>query len=105
MVRYVMLITYTEVGASQIQNTTRRAQMFQTVAEQMGVRVESLVWTLGEYDAIAHISADDEDVAIALSAYLARQGYVRARMLRALSEEEFARVLSKMPGAPIELDG
>ncbi|HET6574615.1 MAG TPA: GYD domain-containing protein [Fimbriiglobus sp.] len=105
MVRYVMLVTYTEVGASQIQNTTRRAQMFQTVAEQLGVRVESLVWTLGEYDAIAHITADTEDTAIALSAYLARQGYVRARLLRALTEEEFARVLAKMPGAPIELDG
>lgn len=105
MVRYVMLITYTEVGASQIQNTTRRAQMFHAVAEQMGVRVESLVWTLGEYDAVAHIRADEEDVAIALSAHLARQGYVRARLLRALTEEEFARVLAKMPGAPIELDG
>ena len=79
--------------------------MFQAVAEGMGVHVESLVWTLGEYDAIATIRADEEDVAIALSAHLARQGYVRARLLRALTEEEFARVLAKMPGAPIELDG
>ena len=105
MVRYVMMLSFTEVGASQIQNTTRRAQMFHAVAEQMGVRVESLVWTLGEYDAVAHVRADEEDSAIALSAHLARQGYVRARLLRALTEEEFARVLSKLPGAPIELDG
>jgi uncharacterized protein with GYD domain len=105
MVRYVMLMTYTEVGASQIQNTTRRAQMFQTVADQMGVHIESLLWTLGVYDAVAVVRAEDEDVVVALSAYLARQGYVRARMLRAMTEEEFARVLSKMPGAPVELDG
>jgi uncharacterized protein with GYD domain len=99
MVRYVMLISYTEVGASQIQNTTQRAQMFQTVAEQMGVRVESLFWTLGEYDAVATLTAPDEGTAVALAAFLAKQGYVRARTLRAYTEAEFAGFLGKMPGA------
>lgn len=100
MVRYVMLISYTEVGASQIQNTTRRGQMFQTVAEQMGVRVESLHWTLGEYDAVATVSAPDEGTAVALSAFLAKQGYVRTRLLRAFTESEFVRFLDKIPGTP-----
>src|SRR5690349_2217642 len=98
MVRYVMLVTYTEVGASQIQNTTRRAQMLQAVAEQMHVRVESLHWTLGECDAVMTITAPDEGTAVALSAFLAKQGYVRARMLRAFTEAEFAGFLDKMPG-------
>ena len=98
MVRYVMLVTYTEVGASQIQNPTRRAQMFQAVAEDLGVRVESMLWTLGEYDAVAAVSAPDEGTAVALSAFLAKQGYVRARMLRAFTEAEFAGFLDKMPG-------
>src|SRR5688500_16591261 len=98
MVRYVMLVTYTEVGASQIQNTTRRAQMFQQVAERMGVTVESMYWTVGEFDAVATIGADDEGTAVALSIFLAKQGYVRARMLRACSEAEFAGFLDRMPG-------
>ena len=98
MVRYVMLISYTEVGASQIQNTTRRAQMFQAVADEMGVRVESLFWTLGEHDAVATVAAPDEGTAVALSAFLARQGYVRARMLRAFTESEFAGFLDRMSG-------
>jgi uncharacterized protein with GYD domain len=98
MVRYVMLISYTEVGASQIQNTTRRAQMFQAVAEGMGVRVEALYWTLGEYDAVATIAAPDEGTAVALSAFLAKQGYVRVRTLRAYTEAEFDGFLAKMPG-------
>jgi uncharacterized protein with GYD domain len=98
MVRYVMLVTYTEVGASQIQNTTRRAQMFHQVAERMGVTVESMYWTLGDLDAVATISADDEGTAVALSIFLAKQGYVRTRMLRAYTEAEFAGFLDRMPG-------
>ena len=104
MTRYVMLITYTEVGASQIQNTTRRAQMFQQVADRMGVRVESLYWTLGECDAVATVSAGDEGAAVALSTYLAKQGYVRTRMLRAFSEQEFGQMLEQMPAGPVDLD-
>ena len=104
MMRYVMLVSYTEVGASQIQNTTHRAQMFQQVADRMGVRVESLFWTLGEFDAVATVSTEDEAKAVALFTYLAKQGYVRTRVLRAFSEQEFARMLAQMPGGPIDLD-
>jgi uncharacterized protein with GYD domain len=104
MVRYVMLVSYTEVGASQIQNTTRRAQMFQQVADRLRVRVESLYWTLGECDAVATISAEDEGMAVALSTFLAKQGYVRARLLRAFTEQEFGQMLAQMPSGPIDLD-
>src|SRR5262245_37874760 len=92
-----MLVSYTEVGASQIQNTTRRAQMLHWVAEPIGVLIESLLWTLGEYDAVLTVSSPDEGTVVALSAYLAKQGYVRTRLLRAFTEAEFGGFLEKMP--------
>ncbi len=101
MVRYVMLVSFTEVGASQIQNTTRRAQMVTDVARSMGVRVEAMYWTLGQFDAVMTIATEDEGTAIALSAFLAKQGYVRTRMLRAFTEEEFDRALAKIPNAQV----
>ncbi len=104
MVRFVMLTTFTEVGASQIQDTTRRAQMVSERAAAMGVTVETLLWTLGEIDAVVILSAPDEGSVVALSTFLAKQGYVRSRLLRAFTEAEFATILNRMPGGTITLD-
>jgi uncharacterized protein with GYD domain len=104
MVRFVMLTTFTEVGASQIQDTTRRAQMVSERAAAMGVTVETLLWTLGEIDAVVIVSAPDEGSVVALSTFLAKQGYIRTRLLRAFTEAEFATILGRMPGGTITLD-
>jgi uncharacterized protein with GYD domain len=104
MVRFVMLTTFTEVGASQIQDTTRRAQMLAERAAAMGVTFETLLWTLGEIDAVVIVSAPDEGSVVALSTFLAKQGYVRTRLLRAFTEGEFAAILGRMPGGTITLD-
>jgi len=104
MVRYVMLANFTEVGASQIQDTTRRAQMLAEVAKSLEVTVETLFWTLGEHDAMMIVSSADEANVIALSTYLAKQGYVRARLMRAFTESEFADILKRMPGHGVELE-
>jgi uncharacterized protein with GYD domain len=103
--RYKMLVTYTEIGMSQIQNTVRRAAEFRQTAAQMGVSVEDLHWTLGSYDAIITVSSEDEESILALATYLSRRGYVRTQLLRAYTDEEFARFLDKMPQGSIELDG
>jgi len=99
-----MLANFTEVGASQIQDTTRRAQMLAEVAKSLEVTVETLFWTLGEHDAMMIVSSADEANVIALSTYLAKQGYVRARLMRAFTESEFADILKRMPGHGVELE-
>ena len=104
MVRYVVLAEFTEVGASQIQNTTRRAQMLAEVARSLDVIVETLYWTLGEVDAVMVVSSANEENVVALSTYLAKQGYVRTRMMRAFTEGEFADILKRMPGHGVELE-
>lgn len=43
MVRYTLLIRYTEIGISQIQNTVARAALFRQTAAAMGVTIDSLL--------------------------------------------------------------
>ena len=104
MVRYTLLIRYTEIGISQIQNTVSRAAVFRQTAAAMGVTVESLLWTLGEFDGVIQLSAGDESNVVALVTELARRGYVRTHLLRAYTEDEFSAVLKRMPSAPVDLD-
>ena len=104
MVRYTLLIRYTEIGISQIQNTVTRAAAFRQTATAMGVTVDSLLWTLGEFDGVIQLSAREEASVVALVTELARRGYVRTHLLRAYTEDEFAAVLKRMPSAPVDLD-
>lgn len=104
MVRFKLLVTYTEIGASQIQNTVARAAAFRHEAAALGVRVEDVCWTLGAYDGVLTLSAEAEDKVIALVLDLARKGYVRTQLLRAYTEEEFDHILGQMPSATVDLD-
>jgi len=78
--------------------------MLAEVAKSLEVTVETLFWTLGEHDAMMIVSSADEANVIALSTYLAKQGYVRARLMRAFTESEFADILKRMPGHGVELE-
>lgn len=104
MVRYTLLLRYTEIGISQIQNTVARAATFRQTAEGMGVSVDSILWTLGEFDGVIMLSAAEEANVVALVTELARRGYVRTHLLRAYTEHEFSDVLNRMPSAPLDLD-
>lgn len=104
MVRYTLLFKYTEIGASQVHNTLARAALFRQTAAALGVTVESMVWTLGEYDGVIALAAADEPSVVALAAELARRGYVRTHLLRAFTEGEMAAVIARMPSAPVDLD-
>ena len=105
MVRYVMLIAFTEIGASQIQNTTKRAQAVRELGQSWDIEFESIYWTpLGEHDAIMTIVAPNEEAAIAFSAYLTKQGYVSPRLQRAFTASEYEAIISRVPASQIELD-
>lgn len=104
MFRYTLLFKFTEIGATQIQHTTTRAAGFRQTAAAMGVAVDHLYWTLGEYDGIVTVSCPDEGRLVALVMELERKGYVRTCLLRAYTEAEFEGVLRQMPSAPVDLD-
>ncbi len=104
MVRYILMVKYTEIGISQIQNTVARAADFQSTAAALGVMVESQLWTLGEYDGVLTLVSDDEEKVIAVTTHLAKKGYVRTCLMRAYTEGEFADILAKMPAAAVTLD-
>ena len=102
MVRYLMLVKYTETGVAQIHNATRRAEWFRKWAGQLGVLVESMYWLVGEYDAVVIATARESAPIVALMAHMHRQGFVRTQLIRAYAEDEFQTILRLMPGFEAE---
>src|SRR5262245_53073310 len=96
MVRYVMLLKYTDKGIAQVKDSPRRADAFRELAAKHGAKVEVQLWTMGEYDGIAVLTASSGSAVAALALELGHLGFVRSNTLRAFDEAEFQAILGRM---------
>ena len=59
--------------------------------------MREIYWTMGEYDLVCVLEADNEASLTAFNLATAMQGNVRTRSLRAFSASEMETVLAKLP--------
>jgi uncharacterized protein with GYD domain len=98
MVTYVGLLNFTDKGIQTIKDTTKRAAAAKEIGLRFGVNMREIVWTMGEYDAVCILEAQDEKAMAAFSLATAMQGNVRSRSMRAWTAAEMDQVLAKLPG-------
>lgn len=96
MVRFVVLLNFTQEGISAIKESPARAEAFSAAAAKVGARVESLFWTIGPYDGVVVLSAPDEATAAAVILQLGNTHAVRSCMLRAFDAGEFREIVAKI---------
>lgn len=96
MAKYVTLVSWTEQGVKNAQETTRRAREFRSDVERRGGKVLGLYWTQGRYDIVAIVDFPDEQTAMAELLALGRIGNVRTETLRAFSESEMEQIIRKV---------
>jgi uncharacterized protein with GYD domain len=95
MARYISLIKFTEQGARNIRKSTSRAHEFDRAAAKAGVKIEGQYWTLGAYDGVLVISADNERKALHCLTELASSGNVHTETLPAFVDKEFDAIVRK----------
>ena len=91
--RYVSLLQFTAPGARAIHKSPARAASFRKEAQKAGVEVEALYWTVGAYDGVLILSAEDECAALRCLAKLARAGNVRTETLQAFDADQFSAIV------------
>jgi uncharacterized protein with GYD domain len=94
MTRYLTLLRFTEQGAKNIKDSPSRALAFKATAAKAGVKIEGQYWTVGAYDGVVILSADDERSVLRTLTALAGEGNVRTETLRAFDEGEFSALVS-----------
>ena len=95
MTRYLSLLRFTEAGGRAIKKSTARAAAFRKAAEEAGVKVEAQYWTVGAYDGVIVLRADEEKKVLRCLTDLAAGGYVRTDTLRAFDAEQFGAMVGK----------
>ena len=92
MTTYISLIRFTEQGARNIKKSVDRAHAFDQAAEKAGVTIEGQYWTLGTYDGVLILSADQPEKALHCLTELASSGNVTLQTLTAFNEKEFTAI-------------
>ena len=97
MVRYLVLLNFTDQGIRNVKQTVERAKAFKTLADRMGAHLNDIYWTQGPYDVVLNLEVQDEETCMSLLLSLGSLGNVRSQTLRAFSIEEMGRILAKIP--------
>ncbi len=97
MATYITLLNFTDQGARNVRETTERERAFREVARKQGVTIRETFWTLGRFDVVSIVEADDDVAATALLLAVGEKGNVRTETLRAFSAEEMGAILGKLP--------
>lgn len=96
MPTYVVLYKFTDEGAKNIKNTVKQTRETRADNERRGFKIQSLLWTQGQYDLIAIVEAPDEQAMMAGLLNVAGAGNARSETLRAFTEAEMAAIIQKM---------
>jgi uncharacterized protein with GYD domain len=96
MFTYIELMKFTDKGAQNVKDTTKRAAAAKELARKYGVNMREIYWTMGEYDVVCVLEGDSEASLTAFNLAIATQGNVRSQSLRAFSASEIETALGKL---------
>jgi uncharacterized protein with GYD domain len=93
MPTFVMLSTLTPEGVQTIKNNPSRIQEVNKEIEQLGATVKAQWATLGQYDFVNIVEAEDETTMARVSLELGSRGTARYESLVAIPVEDFISAL------------
>jgi len=96
MATFVSLVSFTNRGEEEIQQTVDRANVFRGEAEKVGAKVKEIYWTLGNYDGVLVFDAPDDQSAASLMLSLGSKGNVRTQTLVAYDQDQIKSILGRV---------
>ena len=93
MPTYVATVKFTPQGVAAIKDTGKRANAFKSAAKKLGVKVTDVYWTLGPFDGLLIMEADDEQTVTTAMLQLAAQGNVQTQTARAFNLGEIDKIV------------
>lgn len=93
MATFISLINLTDQGIRNVKDSPDRFEAFAALAEKAGVKVTTVLYTIGQYDMVVIIEGD-EKAAMAVMFKVAAMGNVRSQTLRGYSINEMRGILA-----------
>jgi uncharacterized protein with GYD domain len=96
MATFITTVRFTQTGLEAIHDTTKRAAAFKASAKKLGVKVQEIYWTLGDFDGLIVFQAPDDETATAAMLQLSSLGFIHTTTCRAFDTEEIGKIVGKL---------
>ena len=93
MPTYAILFNWTEQGIKNYKDSPGRVEAATKAWEGSEVQIKDIYWTLGAYDLVGLVDADDDERLTSALLALGAAGNVRTTTLRAFGRDEFTRLI------------
>lgn len=94
---YVMLFKWTQKGIADLKGAPERINQAKAGVEKLGGSMVGVWVTMGQYDLVGIADLPNDEAAAIFALSIGSLGNVTTQTMRALSEEEFAQVVAKLP--------
>ncbi len=90
--KYVLLGT---LGADSLEKQKRRSTTARAKLKELGMKLESVHYTQGQYDFVDVVDAPSAEAMLAFSVWYSQQGHGKLTSLPAFDERTFVKALAK----------
>jgi uncharacterized protein with GYD domain len=97
MPTYISLVQFTDKGIQGAKQTTQRVAAWAAKVQSMGVTINQMYWTLGQYDQVCIFEAPDDETAASVLLAADMLGNIRTQTMRAFTGSEMDKILAKLP--------
>lgn len=97
MAKYIMLLNYTQQGISKVRESPNRAEAARALARDCGAKMTDLYLTMGDYDLVVHVEADNPEAVAKFALAVGSQGNVRSKTLQAFTEDQYREIIQSLP--------
>ena len=96
MPHYVVLVNFTDEGARNIRDFPKQIQTANQKLAAAGIKVQRF-FTMGQYDIVVLVEAPNDEAMSMVALSIGGQGHIRTTTLRAFTEDEFLKLLNRLP--------
>ncbi len=96
MPTYISLISWTDQGIRNIKEAPQRVDAFKKAVEAAGGKLNGFYVTMGRYDIVTIVDVPSDEAIANISLSTGSKGNIRTETMKAFTEDQFRKILTKM---------
>ena len=97
MPTFICFLNWTDQGAKNAKEASKRAQAARSMAEKLGGKLLSGYVTTGQYDVVATLEMPNGEAMVKFASAISASGNARTTTVRAYTPDEFSKLAAEAP--------
>src|SRR4051812_24270887 len=97
MPTFISFLNWTDQGAKNAKDSSKRYQAARNVAEKLGGKLLSAYVTTGQYDVVVTVDMPNGDAMVKFASAISASGNSRTTTVRAYTPDEFSKLVAEAP--------